>query len=283
MRTTKLRLAGLVLISQMILACTTPGSTDSADALHNSGWTLSSLPGQVSIVGHPATLNFANGRVSGSDGCNRYNGSYALTGDKLRIGGDLVATRMACPEPVMRQAEAFGSALTQATTFRRDGQRLLLLDAAGAQLATLSEQVQELAATAWAVTGYNNGLQAVVSVLRGSALTVVFAADGKVSGSAGCNHYSATYSTSGHNLRIGQPAATRKWCPQPDGVMEQEDRFLRALASAATWRLDGDRLELRTAAGALALSLRAKPNAAAPTPTPETTAAYTETSDNPAG
>jgi heat shock protein HslJ len=283
MRTTKLRLAGLVLISQMILACTTPGSTDSADALHHTGWTLSSLPGQASIVGHPATLNFADGRVSGSDGCNRYNGSYALTGDKLRIGGDLVATRMACPEPAMQQAEAFARALTQATTFRRDGQRLLLLDAGGAQLATLSEQVQELAATAWAVTGYNNGLQAVVSVLRGSALTVVFAADGKVSGSAGCNHYSATYSTSGHNLRIGQPAATRKWCPQPDGVMEQEDRFLRALASAATWRLDGDRLELRTAADALALSLRATPSTAAPTRTPETTASYTETSDNPAG
>jgi hypothetical protein len=54
----------------------------------------------------------------------------------------------------------------------------------------------------------------------------------------------------------------------------------------ATGRGDGTGGSLekqRTAAGALALSLRAKPNAAAPTPTPETTAAYTETSDNPAG
>jgi heat shock protein HslJ len=112
------------------------------------------------------------------------------------------------------------------------------------------------------VTGYNNGKQAVVGILAGSELTLAFAADGKLAGAAGCNNYTASFTTSGERIEIGQAAATRKVCSQPEGIMEQEDRFLNALASAATWRLDGDRLELRTAAGALALSLSAADSAA---------------------
>jgi hypothetical protein len=36
--------------------------------------------------------------------------------------------------------------------------------------------------------------------------------------------------------------------------MEQEAQLLAALPTAATWRIDGDQLELRTSAGALAVS-----------------------------
>jgi heat shock protein HslJ len=43
-------------------------------------------------------------------------------------------------------------------------------------------------------------------------------------------------------------------CPRPE-VMEQEQSFVRALESVATARFDGDRLELRTGAGAIALQL----------------------------
>ena len=46
-------------------------------------------------------------------------------------------------------------------------------------------------------------------------------------------------------------------CGTPPGVMEQESQFLKALQSATAWRREGDRLELRTATGALALSLQA--------------------------
>jgi len=46
--------------------------------------------------------------------------------------------------------------------------------------------------------------------------------------------------------------------------MKQESRFLQALASADTWRLNGDRLELRTATGALALTSSATDTVAEP-------------------
>jgi heat shock protein HslJ len=45
-------------------------------------------------------------------------------------------------------------------------------------------------------------------------------------------------------------------CAQPEGRMAQEAQFLAALASATTARREGDRLELRTASDALAVSAR---------------------------
>jgi heat shock protein HslJ len=45
-------------------------------------------------------------------------------------------------------------------------------------------------------------------------------------------------------------------CAQPEGTMAQEAAFLAALQTAATQRREADRLELRTADGALAVSAR---------------------------
>ena len=232
------------------------------DLLHNTNWTLSALPGQSLIAGRAATLLFADGRVHGNDGCNSFSSSYSVVGDQLRIDGRLLSTRMACPEPIMREADAFTRVLGRTSAFRSEAGRLVLLADDGEELAILDAQRRDLAGTGWQVTGYNNGKRAMVSVLADSVLTVVFAADGGLAGSAGCNHFTASYSTSDRSIRIGQVVATRKWCDQPQGLMEQENRFLRALASADTWRVSGDRLELRTATGALALTSSATEGAA---------------------
>ncbi len=147
--------------------------------------------------------------------------------------------------------------VVHAGTVTRCGQ-LALFDADGKALATFTQQSADLAGTSWIVTGYNNGQGAVVSVITGVELTADFGADGTLSGSAGCNRYTATYEVSGTGLKIGPAAATRMACAEPAGVMEQEAQFLQALATAATYRLEGDRLELRTADGALAVNLIAR-------------------------
>ena len=126
-------------------------------------------------------------------------------------------------------------------------------------LATFAAQSQALAGTSWSVTGYNNGRQAVVSVLTGTNLSMAFGSDGKVGGSAGCNRYSAAYTLEGHKLTIGPAAATRMMCAKPEGVMEQERQFLQALETVATARFEGDRLELRSAEGQLAVTLTKAP------------------------
>jgi heat shock protein HslJ len=115
--------------------------------------------------------------------------------------------------------------------------------------------VLPLAGSAWRASGIDMGRGAMASVVQGTEVTLAFDAEGRVSGGAGCNRYSARYVADGSALRIEEPALTRMACLQP-GVMEQERAFLAALRSVATARVDGERLELRRADGSLAVSLR---------------------------
>lgn len=230
-----------------------PAGDSAGSLLAGTAWVLATLDGQPPAPDTQITLSFDATDLAGSDGCNHYRGSYQADGDTISIAENLMGTLMACPEPVMQQASAYQAALKGAATFRLDGQQLTLLDAAGAPLATFDAQSTELAGTSWTVTGFNNGKQAVVSVLNGTTLSMEFA-DGQLGGSAGCNTFATTYEVSGDSLTVAPAAATRKLCPEPAGVMDQEAQFLQALATATAYRVEGDTLEICTADGALAVT-----------------------------
>ena len=221
--------------------------------LDGTAWVLSSLPGRTLLAGPRATAQFEAGRVQGSDGCNRFTAPYTTKGSAIQVGQG-ASTQMACPPETMQQAAAFMAALSGAKSYRINNGALQLLAADGAVLSSFAKQSQSLAGTAWHATGINNGRQAVVSLVAGSSVTMEFAADGKVSGTAGCNRYTASYQADGRKLRFGPAAATRKMCVAA-GVMEQEQAFLKALETVATMHMEGDRLDLRTADDALAVAL----------------------------
>ncbi len=239
-----------------LAACTVgPMATNVTESLPGgTGWLLESLNGAPPVPDTPVTLNFDADSFYGNDGCNQYRGSYQVNGDRITINDSIASTMMACPEPIMQQAMAYYEALKQAASFKIAGQQLTLLNGNGEVVATFVAQNRALSGTTWTVTGYNNGKQAVVSVLSGSTLTIIFGEDGRLSGSAGCNTYMTSYEVSDQSLRIGQIASTRMLCNEPDGVMEQETQFLQALGTAVTYRIDGERLELRTSDGALAVT-----------------------------
>lgn len=245
---------GIAVASLFSVACTAMSPAADVPGLDGTAWVLSSLPGRTLVDGATATLRFEGGRASGTDGCNRYATSYTADGSRLKFDAAGAATMMACPPAIMEQARAFTSSLGATSSHRIEAGQLQLLGPDGAVVASFAPQSQALAGTSWRVTGYNNGRQAVVSVLSGTQLSMSFAADGRVSGSAGCNNFMGTYTASGSSLKFGPAATTRKMCGQP-GVMEQEQQFLKALESVATIRQEGDRAELRTADGALAVSL----------------------------
>ena len=249
------RAATLLAASTALSACTAVPSAADPPPLRGTAWVLSSLPEQTLVAGATATARFDDNRVSGSDGCNRYSAPYAASGPSLRIGPQGPRTKMACAPEVMRQADAFMGALERTGAYRVAGGSLQLLAADGRAVAEFVAQPQALAGTSWRVNAYNNGRQAVVSTLAGTSLTMRFGADGRVSGSAGCNQYGATYSFDGARLAIGPAAATRRMCAEPERVMEQEREFLKALETVASARFEAGRLELRTADGALALTL----------------------------
>jgi heat shock protein HslJ len=231
-----------------------PPAVDTPD-LDGTAWVLSALPGRTLLPGRGVTLRFDGGLASGTDGCNRYAVPYAEASSKVTFERGGLSTQMACPPEVMQQASAFMGNLTGTSSYRIESGQLQLVGADGAVLATLAPQPQGVAGSSWRVTGYNNGKQAVVSVLGDTTLTMAFSADGRVSGSAGCNNYSGTYTATGSTLSFGPAASTRKMCAQPERIMEQEQQFLQALETVAAARQEGDRLELRTAHGALAVSL----------------------------
>jgi heat shock protein HslJ len=223
-------------------------------SLDGTAWTLASLPGTAPVAGATPTVEFAGGRIAGTDGCNRYTGSYEVVGGVLRVSR-LASTMMACAPDVAAQAKAFTDALAAAHTFGVADGRLELRGADGTLRAALDAQSLDLSGTSWRATMINNGREAVVGVLAGTTVTLEFREDGKAGGSAGCNRWNAGFRSGARALSFTRPMTTRMACPEPPGAMEQERNFLQALETVAVARREGDRLELRRADGALAVSL----------------------------
>ena len=72
--------------------------------------------------------------------------------------------------------------------------------------------------------------------------TLVLAANGgRASGFAGCNQWSASYTSSGDTLRITGMVMTRMFCVN---AMDLEKQYAAALESARTYRIKDTRLEL---------------------------------------
>jgi len=211
------------------------------------------LPGTQSAalakLDRPVTVRFESGRLSGFAGCNNFSGSYTLEGDQLKIG-PVASTQMACPEPGSSVETAFHKALSGTLRYSVDGDALQATTAAGDTLRFQREPPPQLAGVTWKVTSFNNNRHAVVGVLGESSLTMSFK-DGKVSGSAGCNNFHGTYATEGGKLQLGPLGTTRRACEEP--LMTQEREFLAALASATTWSIDGNVLDMHRADGERAI------------------------------
>lgn len=227
-------------------------------SLEGSSWILVEINGQPVLADPLVTLSFKDGQLGGTDGCNHYGGSYTAQGSQLTIGKDIFSTMMACEEDIMQQASAYITALTNALQYKISGKSLKLIDGNGAVLAVFNAQSQDLAGTSWIVTGFNNGAEAVVSPLLDTEIILSFDADGKLNGKA-CNGFFGSYETAGGTLNISQMGRTEMFCVEPQGIMEQEDQFLAALASAATYQVDSNHLEMRTAGDEIAVSLTKAP------------------------
>jgi heat shock protein HslJ len=192
-------------------------------------WKAIELMGQPSPtpdVGPEAHLQFdTNGRVAGSDGCNRVMGPYTLEGDALRFG-ELAGTRMACPgtEAVER---AFHEAVKATARWRMDGDRLELLDAAGAVVAQFATPINApgtgpatpaptpgLAGTSWQLVRFEGGDDTVLTPDDKAKYTLQFEGEGRVAVRFDCNRGRGTWTSAGPGqLEFGPVALTRAMCP----------------------------------------------------------------------
>jgi heat shock protein HslJ len=81
-----------------------------------------------------------------------------------------------------------------------------------------------------------------------AAVTIRFGTDGRLGGNAGCNDYSATYTTHNYAIAITPPVTSLKYCPAP-GVMDTETLYLRNLAAATEFRVSDEQLKLYNRTG----------------------------------
>jgi heat shock protein HslJ len=238
--------------------------------LADTNWVLSSLDGRLPLPGAALTLQLdKDGAATGSDGCNQFRATYSRNENKLTFKQPAAGTMIACSEPVMKQSALYLNALAKTTEYMAT-ERALILFGGNEILATFVAEAQGLSDTAWDVINFNNGRNAVVGVLPETELTALFGADGSVTGSAGCNEYVATYAAISNTIKINTPGTTLRFCAEPKGVMDQEFEFLNALASAATYNITGDVMQMRTADDQLALIMTRKTIVDLPAPKPLT-------------
>jgi heat shock protein HslJ len=190
------------------------------------------------------SASFEDGRMTGSTGCNTYGASYTLDGSALELGRSM-QTLIGCPPPAGDVETAFNAALERVAAWRVEDDELVLLYAD-------DEELLRFAAAApvgsWQATGVLRG-DALVSPIAGTEITATFSEGDELSGSAGCNTYRATYTSGKGSIEISPPASTKKLCPEPEGVMEQESVLLATLPTATRFRIDGNTLQLFSADG----------------------------------
>lgn len=266
-RVTVVGALALVAVALMALsACDSsddePGAAAARGGDLQGTWDLTRYLSDGSLRELPAGLTteatFAGDSVTGRAAINTYRGAFQADGAEGGLSvGPLASTQMGGPPEALAAETDYLRALESAAAFSSDGETLTISDASGATVLTYDASDATIVGE-WQVTGYNNGAEAVVSLIAGSTMTAAFGDDLTLTGDAGVNSYRTTYTTAEGSpgvteISIAPAAATRK--AGPPKLMEQEQRFLQALESAATYTIQADRLVLRDASDAIAVTL----------------------------
>jgi heat shock protein HslJ len=195
------------------------------------------------------SMEFGATQVLGSTGCNRFSGPYAVDGDGMKLGQP-ATTQMACPPPGDEIERAFVRALDKVRYWQASAEELVLSDGDRKQLLVFAVASLE---GSWEATSLYTG-DAIKSAIVGTRVTADFAASGKLTGSAGCNPYTATYTAQRGAITVEQPQAEGKTCNEPTGIMEQESDYLAALTTARRYEVAGSTLTLLREGGAIAVT-----------------------------
>jgi heat shock protein HslJ len=107
---------------------------------------------------------------------------------------------------------------------------------------------ETLAGVTWYLVAFNKGAGSE-NILPGTEITALFDGAGRLSGSAGCNQYTASYQGAVNSIQIGTPATTRMICDTPSGTMTQETYYLTTLQGASTFKIEGDILTVYDSSG----------------------------------
>lgn len=113
-----------------LVALLAAGCGESASELEGTSWDFAGYDvgaGQVAPVsGTSATIAFEDTTVSGSDGCNQFNGPYELSEGNMISIGPLAGTLIACEPDVMEQAATINTLLAEAILYEKVDDQLIM-------------------------------------------------------------------------------------------------------------------------------------------------------------
>lgn len=176
-------------------------------------------------------------QVSGYAGCNTFRTTAVFTAQTLKLR-PIITTRQACPEPQMRLEQRYLEVLRGARVYVRQGTTLTLTTGSSQAVYVYGSEAGRRLVATWRLTGFQGD----------TPLTVTFSADGRVSGSSGCNTFVGRYSVDDQALSFGPLASTRRACPTPE-LQTQEQTFLKDLQQVARLEISGAQLTLVTRNG----------------------------------
>lgn len=230
--------------------------------LLGTAWRLVSMDGQAPLPDTAILLGFLNEKwLAGNAGCQDYVATYEAQGGDLHV--PFISMLQAdCPDGDRLQQERDYTTLLEGVTgydlghgrleLQTDrGQSLLFEPLPNEAQATLEGSVWSLVAFVDEnrAEGVTVSLPQTTSVIIGTEITIAFK-DEVASGSAGCNRYEAGFTRDQTMVAFGPPAATEKYCQVPQGVMEQEQRYLKLLGSGYfTYQIAGSLLWTQTPDG----------------------------------
>jgi len=162
--------------------------------------------------------------------CNEIHGRFEASGNAL-TASDTWKTTVGCPTPWVERLElAIGRDIEAIAFFTVVGDELVFTDGDGNVTMVLGSSGIPAGET-YAVPRLDDGFTPT-----DPPITFAVHGDGTVTGSAGCNDFSASIAVGHDSISITDLAAGDAVCPD-SAVMAMEQQFLAALPQATTYRV----------------------------------------------
>jgi heat shock protein HslJ len=130
---------GFALLALLILSACSSGNSASVTGtwkLVSYGPASSQTPAAADV---DTSIEFKDGQVNGTVGCNGFGGDYKVDGDRLTFG-PIMSTMMFCEGPVGDQEMGTLMVLKESATFVLDGDTLTITSGDGSSVVVLARK-----------------------------------------------------------------------------------------------------------------------------------------------
>ncbi|KYC45013.1 MAG: META domain protein [Candidatus Methanofastidiosum methylothiophilum] len=132
----------IFVVSVFLVGCASPNQPP--PNFEGTSWKLDTYLSNIEHVVSPITntkvsLEFKDGRISGSSGCNTFFAKYTVEGKSMTFGL-IGATKMNCTNPgVMEQEQTYLKRLESVKSYKLEGNKLSLIDNNGKTVLVFSK------------------------------------------------------------------------------------------------------------------------------------------------